>query len=126
MPRPRRLARRARARPFRGETDDRPLNFAVLFDNVPELLFLLGGAALSGHVLVALNTTRSVDELARDASATHAGLVVHEPAYAGSPPPSRDGWAWRRSTWTRRAGPPPGPPPRWVSRWPGLPVRRHW
>ncbi|MEV7964961.1 AMP-binding protein [Sphaerisporangium sp. NPDC088356] len=64
----------------------RPANrphVAVLFDNVPELLFLLGGAALSGHVLVALNTTRSVDELARDASATHTGLVVHEPAYAG-------------------------------------------
>ncbi|MFC4588247.1 AMP-binding protein [Sphaerisporangium corydalis] len=59
-----------------------PLHFAVLFDNVPELLFLLGGAALSGHVLVALNTTRSPAELEGDARATHAALVLHEPAYA--------------------------------------------
>ncbi|WP_214409476.1 AMP-binding protein [Sphaerisporangium fuscum] len=60
---------------------DRPLHFGVLFDNVPELLFLLGGAALSGHVLVALNATRSAEELVRDARATDVELLVHEPSY---------------------------------------------
>nr|BFE83168.1 hypothetical protein GCM10020093_057690 [Planobispora longispora] len=55
----------------------------VLFDNVPELLFLLGGAALSGHVIVALNPTRGAAELAQDADATHVDLILHDPAYAG-------------------------------------------
>ena len=79
-----------------------PLHFGVLFDNVPELPFLLGGAALSGHVLVALNPTRSVAELERDARATHIRLIVHEPSYAavasgvagrlGVPAVSADSW----------------------------------
>ncbi|GAA3839260.1 long-chain-fatty-acid--CoA ligase [Sphaerisporangium flaviroseum] len=60
-----------------------PSHVGVLFDNVPELLLLLGGAALSGHVIVALNTTRSVEELARDARATHVAVIVHEASYAG-------------------------------------------
>jgi len=58
------------------------LHVGVLFDNVPEMLFLLGAAALSGHVVVALNPTRSAAELARDADATHVDLILHEPAHA--------------------------------------------
>ncbi|GAA3441946.1 AMP-binding protein [Planomonospora venezuelensis] len=59
------------------------LHVGVLFDNVPELLFLLGGAALSGHVLVALNPTRGPAELARDADATDVDVILHDPVHAG-------------------------------------------
>ncbi|MGV9774039.1 long-chain-fatty-acid--CoA ligase [Streptosporangium sp. NPDC003464] len=97
-----------RARGAWMDTLGRAAHVGALFDNVPEMLFLLGGAALSGHVLVALNTTRSAAELARDADATHADLIVHGPAYAElaaeiaglrgtAPPPARAGSA--------RAGP---------------------
>ncbi|MEV0378412.1 AMP-binding protein [Nonomuraea sp. NPDC050643] len=55
----------------------------VLSENVPELVFLLGGAALTGHVVVALNPTRSVDELIRDARATDVDLLLADGAYAG-------------------------------------------
>lgn len=71
-----------RVRGARMDARGRAVHVGVLSDNVPEMLFLLGGAALSGHVLVALNTTRSAAELARDADATHVDLIVHEPAYA--------------------------------------------
>ncbi|MFW5420028.1 AMP-binding protein [Nocardiopsis sp. CNT-189] len=54
---------------------DRP-HAGVLLDNTPEMLFLLGGAALSGSVLVALNTTRSTEELARDVSATDCNVLL--------------------------------------------------
>ncbi|MGW4475778.1 AMP-binding protein [Nonomuraea sp. NPDC004354] len=53
----------------------------VLCDNVPELVFLIGAAALGGPVVVALNTTRSADELARDARATDVGLLLWDPPY---------------------------------------------
>ncbi|GII02684.1 AMP-binding protein [Planobispora takensis] len=62
--------------------DRRALHVGVLFDNVPELLFLLGGAALSGHVIVALNPTRGAAELARDADATDVDLILNDPGYA--------------------------------------------
>ncbi|WP_101787827.1 AMP-binding protein [Nonomuraea indica] len=61
---------------------DRPRHVGVLCDNVPELLFLIGGAALSGHVVVALNPTRPPAELARDAAATHVTLVLFADPYA--------------------------------------------
>ncbi|RJL25132.1 AMP-binding protein [Bailinhaonella thermotolerans] len=60
----------------------RALHVGVLLDNVPELLFLLGGAALAGHVIVGLNTTRTAAELARDAAATDVDVLVGEPAHA--------------------------------------------
>ncbi|GAA2883140.1 fatty-acid--CoA ligase FadD1 [Streptosporangium fragile] len=91
-----------RDRAARLDARGRGLHVGVLFDNVPELLFLLGGAALAGHVIVALNTTRSPAELARDADATHVGLILHDPAYAGL--------AAEIST-LRRAGPVPDPEP---------------
>ncbi|GAA0921050.1 AMP-binding protein [Nonomuraea longicatena] len=48
----------------------------VLLDNVPELVTLIGAAALSGQVIVALNPTRSPAELVRDARAADVGLLV--------------------------------------------------
>jgi fatty-acyl-CoA synthase len=42
----------------------------VISENVPDLVVLIGGAALAGHVVVALNPTRPVEELIRDARAT--------------------------------------------------------
>ncbi|WP_157250761.1 AMP-binding protein [Nonomuraea typhae] len=53
----------------------------VLLDNVPELVFLVGGAALGGAVVVALNPTRSPVELVRDARAADVGLVVWDEPY---------------------------------------------
>ncbi|WP_250574140.1 AMP-binding protein [Nonomuraea sediminis] len=52
------------------------VHVGVLCDNVPEFAFLLGAAAISPHVVVALNPTRSVVELERDARATDVDLVV--------------------------------------------------
>ncbi|TMR92909.1 AMP-binding protein [Nonomuraea basaltis] len=59
------------------------LHVGVLSENVPDLVFLLGGAALAGHVVVALNPTRSVDELIRDARATDVGLLLSDGPYEG-------------------------------------------
>ncbi|MFI6597884.1 AMP-binding protein [Nonomuraea sp. NPDC050536] len=52
------------------------VHVGVLCDNVPEFAFLLGAAGVSPHVVVALNPTRSVVELERDARATDVDLVV--------------------------------------------------
>ncbi|MFI6788332.1 AMP-binding protein [Nonomuraea sp. NPDC050383] len=56
----------------------------VLCDNVPELLFLVGAAALGGSVVVALNPTRSPAELSRDAAATHVALLLYDEPYEES------------------------------------------
>jgi acyl-CoA synthetase (AMP-forming)/AMP-acid ligase II len=59
----------------------------VLLDNVPELVFLLGAAALSGAVVVGVNPTRRGEELARDVRHTGCALVLtdagHAPLLAG-------------------------------------------
>ncbi|TDC84142.1 AMP-binding protein [Actinomadura sp. 7K507] len=60
----------------------RPVHVGVLLDNTPELVFLLGGAALSGSVVVALNPTRSAAELAGDAERADCDLVLTSPRYA--------------------------------------------
>ena len=60
----------------------RPVHVGVLLDNTPELVFLLGGAALSGSVAVALNPTRSAAELAGDAGRADCDLVLTQPRYA--------------------------------------------
>ncbi|MGI5287270.1 AMP-binding protein [Nonomuraea polychroma] len=57
------------------------VHVGVLSENVPELVFLLGGAALAGHVVVALNPTRSPDELIRDARATDVELLLWDGPY---------------------------------------------
>jgi len=67
------LARRGRP--------DGPFHVAVLLDNVPEYLFALGGAALSGATLVGLNHSRSGPALADDLARTHCSLLVSEPKH---------------------------------------------
>jgi fatty-acyl-CoA synthase len=57
---------------------DRPLHVGVLLDNIPEYLFALGGAALSGSAVVGLNHTRRGEHLLRDIQHTHVGLIVTE------------------------------------------------
>ena len=54
----------------------------VLLENVPEYVFLLGGAALSGSVIVGINPTRRGDELARDVRHTDCALVLTDSAHA--------------------------------------------
>ena len=61
--------------------EGRPLHVAVLLDNVPEYLFALGGAALSGAAVVGLNHTRRDEHLLRDVTHTHAALLVTEPRH---------------------------------------------
>ncbi len=56
-------------------------HFGLLADNVPEFSFLLGGAALSGHVLVGLNPTRRGAALARDVRLADCELVLAEDHY---------------------------------------------
>lgn len=60
----------------------RGLHVGVLLDNVPELVFLIGAAALSDHVIVALNSTRSVDDLVADATATDVDLILYGDSHA--------------------------------------------
>lgn len=62
-------------------TDDRPPHVGLLLDNVPEFLFTLGGAALAGHVVVGLNTTRRGSALAADIARTDVQLVLTEPRH---------------------------------------------
>ncbi|KRA32782.1 MULTISPECIES: long-chain-fatty-acid--CoA ligase [unclassified Nocardioides] len=58
---------------------DRPPHVAVLFDNIPEFTFVLGGAALGGHVVVGLNSTRRGAALAADIARTDVQVVLTEP-----------------------------------------------
>ncbi len=58
-----------------------PPHVGVLLDNVPEYLFMLGGAALSGSVLVGINPSRRGDELARDIRHADCQAVVTDSSY---------------------------------------------
>ena len=53
-----------------------PFHVGVLLDNVPEYLFWLGAAALSGAAIVGINPTRRGQELQRDVAHTDCQLVV--------------------------------------------------
>jgi len=57
-----------------------PFHVGVLLENVPEYLFLLGGAALAGAVVVGINPTRRGAELGRDVRHTDCQLLVTDPA----------------------------------------------
>jgi fatty-acyl-CoA synthase len=57
-----------------------PRHVGVLLDNVPEYVFQLVGAALSGAVLVGLNPTRKGEELARDVRHTDCSVVFTDDA----------------------------------------------
>jgi fatty-acyl-CoA synthase len=59
-----------------GDDGGGPLHIGVLLGNVPEYLFWLGAAALSGAVVVGINPTRRGDALAGDIRRTHCRLVV--------------------------------------------------
>ncbi len=60
-----------------------PFHLGVLLENVPEYLFLLGGAALAGAAVVGINPTRRGEELARDVRHTDCQLVVTATDQAG-------------------------------------------
>ncbi|MBB6625979.1 AMP-binding protein [Nocardioides sp. KIGAM211] len=62
---------------------DGPPHVGLLLDNVPEFAFLLGGAALSGQVVVGLNTTRRGAALAADVRRSDTRLVLTDATYAG-------------------------------------------
>jgi fatty-acyl-CoA synthase len=58
-----------------------PFHVGVLLDNVPEYVFLLGGAALAGAAVVGINPTRRGEELAHDIRHTDCALVVTDAAH---------------------------------------------
>jgi fatty-acyl-CoA synthase len=59
-----------------------PFHVALLLDNVPEYVFWMGAAALSGAVVVGGNPTHRGDELARDLAHTQCQLLVTDANYA--------------------------------------------
>ena len=61
---------------------DRPPHVGVLLDNVPEYLFWLAGAALSGAVVVGINSTYRGDQLGQLIRHTDCQLIVTDPASA--------------------------------------------
>ena len=62
---------------------DGPFHVGVLLENIPEYLFLLGAAALSGATVVGINPTRRGAELARDIRHTDCQLVITDASYGG-------------------------------------------
>jgi fatty-acyl-CoA synthase len=56
--------------------ETRPPHVGVLLDNVPEYIFWLAGAALSGSVIVGINSTYRGDQLAQLVAFTDCQLVV--------------------------------------------------
>jgi fatty-acyl-CoA synthase len=71
-----------RAAVFERLRTDGPFHVGVLLDNVPEYVFLLGGAALAGATMVGINPTRRGEELAADVRHTDCQFLVTESAYA--------------------------------------------
>jgi len=59
----------------------RPFHVGVLLDNVPEYVFVLGGAALAGAAVVGVHPTRRGEELAHDIRHTECSVVVTEAAH---------------------------------------------
>ncbi|KAA0021947.1 long-chain-fatty-acid--CoA ligase [Antrihabitans cavernicola] len=57
---------------------ERPPHFGVLMDNTAEFSFLLGAAALSGSVLVGVNSTRRGAALAHDIALADTQFVITE------------------------------------------------
>ncbi len=76
-------------------------HIGVLLENVPEYVFLLGGAALSGSVIVGINPTRRGSELARDIRHTDCAVVLTDSSHAAPPRRPR---RRRRRTPRRLAG----------------------
>lgn len=59
-----------------------PFHIGVLLENVPEYLFLAGGAGFAGATIVGINPTRRGNELARDIRHTDCQLIVTDRASA--------------------------------------------
>ncbi|MEL7208488.1 MAG: AMP-binding protein, partial [Actinomycetota bacterium] len=59
----------------------RPPHVGVLLDNVPEYLFLIGGAALAGAAVVGVNPTRRGAELTTDIAQADCQLVITTTAH---------------------------------------------
>ena len=59
-----------------------PPHVGVLLDNTPEFSFLLGAAALGGHVLVGLNPTRRGSALAADIARSDTQVVLTDATHA--------------------------------------------
>ncbi len=57
---------------------DRQVHVGVLLDNVPDFVFWVGGVALSGAVLVGINSSRSAAEIAHDIRHVGIDMVVTE------------------------------------------------
>ncbi len=63
--------------------DDRPPHVGVLLDNTPEMAMALSAAALGGHVVVGLNTTRRGGSLLADIRTGDCQLVLTDATHAG-------------------------------------------
>ena len=59
-----------------------PFHVGVLLENVPEYLFLLGGAALAGATIVGINPTRRGRELEADIRHTDCRVVITDTGQA--------------------------------------------
>lgn len=57
----------------------RPFHVGVLLENVPEYIFLIGAAALSGATLIGINPTRRGAELAADIRGVDCDLLLTDP-----------------------------------------------
>ena len=57
-----------------------PFHIGVLLDNVPDFLFWLGGAALSGATIVGINPTRGNQELAGEVRHADCQLIITDAA----------------------------------------------
>ncbi|GAB3970562.1 AMP-binding protein [Actinoallomurus acanthiterrae] len=77
-----RESRRRAALARRLLTAGRPPHIGVLLDNVPDYVFWIGGAALSGSVIVGINPTRRGRELAHDIRHTDCQVIVTDTAHA--------------------------------------------
>ena len=60
--------------------NDVPFHIGVLLDNVPDFLFWLGGAALSGAAIVGINPTRGNQELAGEVRHADCQLIITDAA----------------------------------------------
>lgn len=72
----------ARAAALAENSGGRPLHVGVLLDNVPEYVFLLGAAALTGDVVIGVNPTRRGDELAADIRHTDCRILFTDTDHA--------------------------------------------
>ena len=58
--------------------DDKPFHIGVLLENVPDYVFLLGAAAITGGAIVGINPTRRGSGLERDIRHTECAVLVTE------------------------------------------------